>query len=477
MDERRLEALRRARAQQRDDARPDAVKVIRANNRMTARERMEALLDPGSAVEYGSIAAQIPESGEWVPESGGVDFVGTIDGQVVLTSSTDYSDHGGGYGAGKLTHLFAIAEEHRWPLVFFVDGGGSRARHPRAGLGHHEIGGPIGRFSLFDGISELSGLVPTIAIVSGPSFAGHASLAAFSDFLIATRGSSIGMGGPPMVEAALGTSLTPQELAPVEMHDVKGGVDLLVDDEPAAIEAAKRYFAFYRDAPSGSPSARADQIHALVPDEGLYDIVPVIDALVDDGALFELRPNFARSVITALARMDGRSVGILANQPLVDGGAIDENAATKIARFVEICDAYEYPIVSLIDTPGFVTRWDVSEEAEGIIEPGIGRAHARTLMAHHHRTVPLFSIQIRRAGRLGAFAMSGYGNGRSVPILRLAWPTVRLHDRDGFSAFDHANAFDDIVEPSETRQRIVGVLRHIRRSPASVYKKHPIDTW
>lgn len=477
MDERRLEALRRARAQRRDEARPDAVQVIRANNRMTAGERIDALLDPGSAVEYGSIAAQIPETGEWVPESGGIDFVGTIDGQVVLTSSTDYSDHGGGYGAGQLTHLFALAEEHRWPLVFFVDGGGSRARHPRAGLGHREIGGAIGRFSLFDGISELSGWVPTIAIVSGPSYAGHASLAAFSDFLIATRGSSIGMGGPPMVEAALGKRMTPQELAPVEMHDVKGGIDLLVDDEPAAIAAAKRYLAFYRDAPAGEPAPGADQIHTLVPDDGLYDMRPVIDAIVDHGSRFELRPNFARSVITTLARLDGRSVGVLANQPLVAEGAIDENAATKIARFVEICNAYEYPIISLIDTPGFVTRWDATDDDPGTTEPGMGRAHARTLMAHHHRTVPLFSIQLRQAGRLGAFAMSGYGNGRSVPILRAAWPLVRLHDRDGFSAFDHANAFDDIIEPAETRPRISGVLRHIQRTLTRTQKKHPIDTW
>ena len=227
MDQKRIDALLKARGEQSDATRSDAVALIRASGRMTARERMHALLDPGSQVEYGSIAAKTRE-GVWVPEAGGVDFVGSVDGQAVIASSTDYSDHGGGYGAGKLTRLFALAHDQRWPLVFFVDGGGSRARHPRSGMGHIELSGPVGRFGLFDGMAELSGWIPTIAIVSGPSFAGHASLAAFSDFLIATRGSSIGMGGPPMVEAALGVRLTPSELAGVAMHERLGGIDLLV---------------------------------------------------------------------------------------------------------------------------------------------------------------------------------------------------------------------------------------------------------
>ena len=477
MDQKRIDDLLKARGEQSDSARSDAVASVRASGRMTARERMHALLDPGSEVEYGSIAART-RAGEWVPEAGGVDFVGTIDGQAVIASSTDYTDHGGGYGAGKLTRLFALAHDQRWPLVFFVDGGGSRARHPRSGMGHVELSGPVGRFGLFDGMAELSGWIPTVAIVSGPSFAGHASLAAFSDFLIATRGSSIGMGGPPMVEAALGVRLRPSELAGVDMHDRLGGIDLLVDDEPAAISAACRYLGFYRDQPSGGPSGVADDVRSIVPDEGTYDMRDVIEALVDADSAFELRPSFGQSLITALARMDGRSVGVLANQPSVDAGAIDESAAIKIARFVELCDAYEYPILSLIDTPGFVTRWSsVDGEDDAKIESGMTRYHARTLMAHHHRTVPVFSVQIRRSYGLGPFAMSGYGDSHGVSAMRLAWPTVEVGRVDGFSASQSQNPFDDVVDPAETRERIIRVLRHIVRRLDQPQKKHPIDTW
>ena len=477
MDQKRIDALLEARGERSDSARSDAVAAVRDSGRMTARERMHALLDPGSEVEYGAIAAQTREGG-WVPEAGGVDFVGTIDGQVVVASSTDYTDHGGGYGAGKLTRLFALAHDQRWPLVFFVDGGGSRARHPRSGMKHIELSGPIGRFGLFDGMAELSGWIPTVAIVSGPSFAGHASLAAFSDFLIATRGSSIGMGGPPMVEAALGVRLTPSELAGVDMHDRSGGIDLLVDDEPAAIAAARRYLGFYRDQPSGEPSTAAGEVRSTVPDEGAYDMRDVIEALVDADSAFELRPSFGQSLITVLARMDGRSVDVLANQPSIDDGAIDESAAIKIARFVELCDAYEYPILSFIDTPGFVTRWSSGEGGNDVaVEPGMTRYHARTLMAHHHRTVPLFSVQIRRGFGLGPFAMSGYGDSHGVSAMRLAWPTVEVGRVDGFSASQSQNPFDDVVDPAETRERIIRVLRHIKRTLDQPQKKQPIDTW
>lgn len=477
VDQKRADAIAEARALREDASRPDAVATVHANGRLTARERINALLDPGSAVPYGTIAAYDPAAGEWIGEAGGVDVVGSIDGQTVVASSTDYTDHGGGYGANRLTHLFALAEEHRWPLVLFVDGGGSRARHPRAGQGHIEVAGPIGRFSLFDGMAQLSGWTPTLGVVSGPSFAGHASLAAFCDFLIATRGSSIGMGGPPMVEAALGIRVTAHELAPVEMHDVTGGIDLLVDDEPAAIAAVRRYLSYRQGADSAGPSSSADAIADLVPESGPYDVHAVIDALMDAGGAFELRPNFGQSVVTALARMDGRSVGVMACQPAVEDGAITPEAATKIARFVELCDAYHYPIISLVDTPGFTARWPADEPGgPDVLEPGFVRAHARTLMNHHHRTAPLFSVQLRRAGRLGAYAMGGFGNGRSTPVLRLGWPTIDLDSRDGYSAFDHANAFDDIIQPSETRARLIGMLRH--HSPrVSTSKSHPIDTF
>ena len=467
--------LEAARGRLRDAARPDIVQRVHGTGKLTARERMRLLLDPDSEVEYGSIAAR-SAAGEWVPEAGGVDFVGTVDGRPVIASSTDYTDHGGGYGAGRLGRLFALAYEQRWPLVLFVDGGGSRARHPRGGLGHVEMSGPIGRFSFLDGVPELSGWVPVVAIVSGPSFAGHASIAGFSDFLISTPGSSIGMGGPPMVEAALGHRLTPNELAGSEMHELAGGIDLLVEDEAVAVAAAKRYLSYYDNDREGGTAPDVD-LDALAPDaDASCDMHGIVRAVCDAGSVFELRPRFAPALLTCLARIGGRSVGVLANQPLVDDGAIDHNAATKIARFVELCDAYEYPMLALVDTPGCVANWNLKGQAPAV-EPGLTRWHARPLVAHQQRTVPLVSVQVRRGRGLGPALMTGVSTTRGVPALRLAWPGVEIGRRDGYSAVVDHNAFDDVIAPRETRERVERLLRLLGKPTARARKKHPIDTW
>ncbi len=471
----RAESLRATKASQQDAARPDAVTRVHDTGKLTARERLTALLDPGSEVEFGSIAA-VDHNGDWVAEPGGVDLVGAIDGLTVIASSTDYTDHGGGYGAGRLERLFGLAHEHRWPVVFFVDGGGSRARHPRVGRGDLELNGAFGPFQLFDGMAQLSGWVPTVAIVSGPSFAGHASLAGFSDLVIGTPGSSIGMGGPPMVEAALGLRLSANELAGVEMHNQTGGIDLLVPDEPTAIAGARRYLSYQRHLPNGMVSPDAGAIASLVPPDGPYDMMPVIAALVDAGSFFELRPSFARAVLTGFARMDGRAVGVLASQPLQDNGRIDELAAVKINRFVELCDSYELPLVVLIDSDGCVTTWRDSE-GRSASEAGISRWHTRAIMAHQHRSVPLLSVQLRRARGMSAMMMAGSPNTASVPAMMVAWPTVELSHHDGFSVVRNPNAFDDVIDPAETRQRIVRMLGHLPHPAPRTSKKHPVDTW
>ena len=471
------DALRQAKDSQQDTSRADVVTRVHSGNKLTARERVDLLLDPDSAVEYGSIAAK-SRDGEWIAEAGGVDFVGTIDSQPVIASSTDYTDHGGGYGAGRLGRLFGLAYEQRWPVVMFVDGGGSRARHPRAGLGHIETSGPIGRFSFLDGVPELSGWAPVVAIVSGPSFAGHASLAGFSDFLISTPGSAIGMGGPPMVEASLGNRLKANELAGSEMHEVGGGIDLLVADERDAIAAARRFLSYYGEddarASDTRPGANLDNITHDA--EERYDVHEIIQALADPGSVFELRPQFARSLITALARIDGRTIGVMANQPLVDDGVIDQNAATKISRFVELCNTYEYPMLSLIDTPGCISRWQLKGQDPGV-DPLLTRWHARPLIAHQQRTVPLISVQLRRGRGRGAALMTGVSSTRGGPALRLGWPTAEIGHRDGFSAVVDHNAFDDIVAPGQTRHRIERMLRLFRRKLDRPQKKHHIDSW
>ncbi|HBU41153.1 MAG TPA: hypothetical protein DEB59_11915 [Acidimicrobiaceae bacterium] len=398
-----------------------------------------------------------------------------MDGETVITSSTDYTDRGGGYGAARLEHLISLAHQQRWPIAFFVDGGGSRARHPRAGLGHLELSGQIGRFTLFDGMAELSGWVPTVAIVSGPSFAGHASLAGFSDIVITTRGSAIGMGGPPMVEAALGLTLTPQELAGVEMHELTGGIDLLVDDEPTAIELAKQYLSYLQDSSGGQAHPSAESVAELVPESGPYDIYPVINAIFDNESILELRPKFASSVVTALARIEGRTVGVIANNPNVNDGIITEAAASKIGRFVELCDVYEYPIVSLIDSPY------TAIETETGLQPGVSRWHTRVLQTQQHRSVPIASIQLRKAGGFTGHMMAGSPTGHSVPLWQIAWPTAELGVTDPFSATRNFNSFDDVIEPNETRVGLSRLLSHLPTSAEvrskQTVKKHIIDTW
>ncbi len=463
-----------ARAQVYDSARPDVVRARHESGFLMPRERLSRLLDTGSMVEYGILSSHSKELG-WIPTRGGVDCVGTVHGHPVVASSTDYTDHGGGYGADRINRLIALAHEHRWPMVLFADGGGSRASDPLSRRsGNIPINGSIGRFSFFDGVAELSGRVPTIAVVSGPSYAGHASLAGLSNLVIATRGSSIGMGGPPMVEAALGLRLTHQELAPVEMHDETGGIDVLVDDEPAAIEVVRRILGYLHDDADGIPPPSAPILDTLDVKDGRYDMRPVLDAIMDAGSVFELRRNWSPSIITALARLGGKTVGIIASQPSSPlNGAIDQGAADKIARFVELCDVYEFPLVALVDTPGFVLR---RVDQEGLVQPGMTRHHVRPFLAHHHRTVPLFSVQVRRGTGLAPFALTGVGNGRSIPALRLAWPTVELVSSDGF-VVPGATNFDDIITPGETRGRIIGILRLVTRPTPSGQKKHPVDTW
>lgn len=465
--------LSEARKRISDAARPDIVRRIKDSGQMTARQRIAALLDPGSEVEFGSIAAATTQ-GEWVPEPGGVDFVGTIAGQPVIASSTDYTDHGGGYGAGRLGRLFATAYEHRWPVILFVDGGGSRAQHPRTGMGHIETSGVIGRFSFLDGLPELNGWVPTISIVSGPAFAGHASLAGMSDFLISTPGSSIGMGGPPMVEAALGHRLTPNELAGAEMHDLGGGIDLLVADEAEAIDAAKRYLDFYSQ-PSITGQA-AEQTDLSNPPQ----VAEIIRSIVDEDSQFELRPNFAPSLVTLLARVNGHSVGVLANNRGVEEGAITQNAATKISRFVELCNTYEYPIISLIDTPGCTVQPRRKKQQDPAPESiaGLNRWHTRALLAHQQRTVPLIAIQTGRSGGLAGSLMTGASTTRGVPLMKLGWPDVEMGRRDGFCVIVDHNAFDDIILPEESRSRVVRLLNLVRQpSRQRDEKKHWIDLW
>ena len=499
MDQKLIDELLEARASAFDDARPAAVEAAHARGELTARERIALLVDAGSFVEYGVLAEASPDEPGQAPADGLVGGAATIASWPILVASYDPTVHQASQSAlneKKIEKLLFLAHARRWPFVCFASGAGARPA-PEASSGYGRIGGTSGRFGLFDGLAELSGLVPTVSVLSGRTMAGNAAIALLCDFIVATESTLIG-GGTGR-----------EELSPVREYEEVGDIDLVVADEQAAIDAARRYLLFYLvDLDGGEPSASATTIRAIVPDNRrrAYDMRRLVEAISDADSTLELRPNWAHSMLTYLARMGGRAVGIFANQPMSPlAGAIDPNAADKLSRFIELCDAHDLPLVSLIDNPGFMIGPD-SERA------GIARHHARPLMALHHRTVPLYSVQIRKAYGLGPFAMYGSGNSRLVADLRLAWPSVEtggmslegaaylVKRREILAAETPAEArairdeyaqttrelnsglragrnyaFDDIVEPAETRERIVAMLNMTHPEKATA-KKYYIDT-
>ncbi len=507
MDDEAIDHIQAAREQAYDSARPDAVARVHERGRLTARERIEAVIDAGTFVETGVLAGAEGEAA-----GGLVAGFATLHGKPIAISSYDYSVWGGtqtGINHSKIDRIMDLAIRHRWPFVCFADGGGARAEGLRSG-GFHGVG-MSNQVGTFDGMALLSGWVPTVAVVSGRSFAGNASIAGMSDVVFATRGSAIGIGGPPLVEAALGIAVTPEELGPSEMHEQNGGVDLLIGTDAEGAELVRRYLAFFLiERTAGTQSPTHDSIRAIVPDNrrGLYDMRKVVRALADEGSVFELRPAWATAAITALARMGGHTVAVIANQPLSPiAGAIDADAADKLARFIRLADAYDIPIVSLMDNPGFMLGPD-AERA------GIARHHARPLMAQVHRTVPLYLVHIRKAYGLGPMAMGGMAQPTD---LRLAWPTVEAGgmalegaaaliqrrearsepgDADGSSARERRDelasslregslalnaarrySYDEVIDPAETRDRIVRMLDLLPPPASRSTKKHYIDTW
>lgn len=412
MERTQIEQIVTARRRALDEARPEAREAAQQAGRLTARERIGLLVDGSSFVEYGMLAGATLAVDDDAPGDGLVGGVGRLDGNPIVVASYDVSVHDGTQtdrNVRKLVRLVNLAIRHRWPLVCFLDGDGARPDQP--GLPPPVVVYTRGTWDLYDGLAELSGWAPTVAVVSGRSLDGHAGAALLCDCVVAVDGSTIGS------MAADGT-VTGSDVADLAAD---GSVDLVVADEPAAVAAVADYLTYWADGfGDPGPAESHDRIADLVPDDRRqpYDVRPIIEALADRDSVLELGAGWAPSMVTALATIGGRPVGFLANQPQSPiAGAIDPDAADKAARFVELCDAYELAIVSLVDNPGYM----VGPDAE---RAGIARHHARPLAALHHRTVPLCSVQLRKAYGLGPYAMSGWGSSRIAPEIRLAWPSV-----------------------------------------------------
>jgi acetyl-CoA carboxylase carboxyltransferase component len=350
-----------------DLQRPDAVARRRRTSQRTTRENVDDLCDDGSFVEYGPlvVAAQrrrrsVDDLIRNTPADGLVSGIGTVNGHQTIVMSYDYTVLAGTQGFQnhrKKDRLFELAERLRLPVVFFTEGGGGRP-------GDTDAPGVSGldclAFNLFAG---LSGLVPLVGINSGRCFAGNAALLGCCDVVIAAEGSNIGMGGPAMIEGGGLGVFAPEDIGPLSVQVPNGVVDVAVADEAEAVAVAKRYLSYFQGPADAWSCADQDALRRVIPVNRLraYDTRTVIDTLADDDSVLELRSQFGPGMVTALVRIEGRPLGVIANNPAHLGGAIDADGADKAARFMQLCDAFDLPLLLLCDTRGIM----VGPVAEG----------------------------------------------------------------------------------------------------------------
>lgn len=413
-----------------DDARIDAVAKRRALGMRTARENITDLCDAGTFFEYGALAIAA-QSGRRshadlvanTPADGMVTGIGSINSAqvgseraktvVMAYDATVLAGTQGMRNHQKTDRLLGVALQNKLPVVLFAEGGGGRPGDTDmpivAGL----------HVSTFASFARLHGQVPVIGIVAGRCFAGNAALLGCCDVIIATENSSIGMGGPTMVEGGGLGIFKPEQIGPSKVQHTNGVIDILVGDEAAAVTAAKRYLSFFQGRMADSTTRLApdaDDLREVVPENRLrvYDTRMAIDGVADIGSVLYLHTGFGLGIHTALARIDGRAVGILANNPQHLGGAIDADAAAKAAKFMQLCNTHHLPLVSLVDTPGFMVGPEC--EASGQVR------HASSMfLAAAQLRVPFFSIVLRKGYGLGAMAMTA--GGFHSPLFTVAWPT------------------------------------------------------
>ena len=502
-----------------DENRPAAVGRRRKTNQRTARENIAQLVDDGSFVEYGSlaIAAQrrrrkVDDLIKNTPADGLITGVATVNADKFgandarcMVIAYDYTVLAGTQGHmnhKKIDRMLGLAEQWRMPLVFYAEGGGGRPGDTDR-LGMTGLDGPS-----FVQFAKLSGLVPVVGVVSGYCFAGNAAMLGCCDVIIATKNASIGMGGPAMIEGGGLGVYHPAEVGPVSFQAPNGVIDILVEDEVEATSAAQKYLSYFQGSLASWKAPDQRLLRRVIPENRLrvYDIRTVIDLLADEGSVLEIRRDFGVGMITAFIRIEGKPFGLIANNPKHLGGAIDAPAGDKAARFMQLCDAFDIPIMSLCDTPGFM----VGPEAE---KTAIVRHVARMFVTGASLTVPLFGIVLRKGYGLGAQSM--VGGGFHATFFTVAWPTgefggmglegyVRLGFRKEMEAIAdpierekyykakveelYANGkavsiasvleIDQVIDPAETRRWIMAGLQSVPKTEPRSHRKRPcIDAW
>lgn len=451
-----LKLVTEAQAARLDAARPRSVAQQRRRGRWTAREAIAALIDPDSFVEYGGLARPaVP--GMAGAADGMVMGTAQIGGRPVDLLFYDYTVYAGTQSAinhAKSSRMFEHAKRHRLPVICWLDGGGARPHDMKV-----EGRGSTPTFVAF---AQLSGLVPTVGILPGRAFAGHANLAGMCDLLIAVKGSALGMAGPPLVEAALGLKLTPEEVGPTEVHVASGVIDVLVEDEDEAIAVARKYLGFFGRPTPGGEAPNAAALRDIVPENPrrAYNVRKVIEGLADVGSVLELKPAYGKAVVTSLIRLGGRPVGVIANQPMQLAGAIDSPASIKAARFTQICDAFDIPVLLLCDTPGLM----VGPEVE---KTGLVRHSARLLVALANASVPIMTVVLRKAYGLGYYIM---GSQPLEPSILLAWPGAEYGGMglEGAVNIIHARELDAEPDPAKRAALHKALTDELKRSHTAV---------
>ncbi len=453
----RVEAAKRAVS---DAGRPEVVNKRHEQGLMTARERIARLLDAGSFREFGSLVE--PQRNNELnrdlvaPADGIITGSGRIDGRAVSIASHDYTVYGGSsgkVGGLKLNRLMQGSIDHGRPIVYLLEGGGHRIQDGM-NAAHFAGASPV-----FLQMSKLSGWVPSVAAMMGQGFAGPTNYSALADFVVMVRGiATMGMAGPALVKAGTGQDIDKEDLGGAALQADRHGIaDLAVDTETECL-AAIRTFLSYLPAnaalapPMGGPGEAAEQeaLMDLVPADSrkTYDMRQVLALLADRDSVFELKPRYARNLITAFARLDGRAVGLIANQPLRKGGILDSPASEKAAHFIALSDAFGLPLVFLIDVPGFA----IGPAAEAT---GLGRRSGRIFFELGIATVPRLSVVLRKGYGGGYFAMAG---GRAFAAdAAYAWPTAEICAMSIEGAVDVAfrRQFQDASDPAAARLALI----------------------
>lgn len=455
-----LAELRRRRALTEDAARPDAVDRRHAAGGRTARENVEDLVDPGSFVEYGrfAIAPQrfrrdVDDLIARTPADGLIAGTARINGDLFgdepsacAVLSYDYTVLAGTQGAlghRKKDRLFELIDRMRLPTVFFAEGGGGRP-----GDTDYPVVSALDTraFALW---AKLSGVVPRIAVVKGRCFAGNAVIAGASDLIVATRDASLGMGGPAMIAGGGLGDVHPDDVGPMTVQEPNGNVDVVVTDEAEAVAVTRRLLGYFQGSTATWTEPDQSTLRTAVPERErrAYDVAPIIETLADEGSVTFLRPRFAREMVTALARIEGRAVGVIANDTRFTAGAITAAASDKAARFLQLCDAFGLPVVSLIDCPGYMVG--PAAEAESLV-----RRASRMLVAGAAIRVPLIAVVLRRGYGLGAQAMAG--GSLHEPVLTVAWPGAHLGPMglEGAVRLGLRKELDAIIDEDEREERV-----------------------